>query len=91
MKLYYWSEVADRMCRSLIDDEEVMKRLKREQFDAIFADQITFCGHGLGHALGINITFLISRYIAEEENREKDILGGRRPIAIELENHITSL
>ena len=60
-KLYYWSQIADKMCKKIIENEEVMNTLRAESFDAVFTDQITFCGHGVAQALGIKVKFLISR------------------------------
>lgn len=60
--MYFWNGYYDQMCKMLINDDSLMRRLEAEKFDAYFGEQINFCGHGIAHALGIKVKFMISRY-----------------------------
>ena len=45
----------------ILENDEIMEKLRAEKFDAFFGEQVHPCGNGLAYALGIKSHFWIQR------------------------------
>ncbi|CAA94845.2 Putative UDP-glucuronosyltransferase ugt-47 [Caenorhabditis elegans] len=55
-----YQTVYNDLCEEFLENEVMFNKLKDENFDAFFAEQLNICGFGYAKALGIQRKFLIS-------------------------------
>jgi len=56
--------INNRACEMFLDSNRALvKQLREEHFDIYFGEQLTLCGTGLSHAIGIPIHFWVRFYL----------------------------